>query len=127
MMIRLLAVGLFAVALIAQDTKYSPQGQQLPGPPKKSETADWLKEVRQWRDEARVRAGLTGEQYERKELEWAQRSFIQPQAMIEDRYFYDSEKQQYTVSRYLDDVDRRYGGIDSILLWPVYPNIGIDN
>jgi gamma-glutamyl hercynylcysteine S-oxide synthase len=128
MITRLLAVSLLAaVVLLSQDTKYPPQGQQLPGPPAKSDSADWLKEVRQWRDEARVRAGLTGEQYERKELEWAQRSFIQPQAMIEDRYFYDPEKQQYTVDRYLDDVDRRYGGIDSILLWPVYPNIGIDN
>jgi gamma-glutamyl hercynylcysteine S-oxide synthase len=128
MITRLLAIGLLAaVVLLSQDTKYPPQGQQLPGPPAKSDTADWLKQVRQWRDEARVRAGLTGEQYGRKELEWAQRSFIQPQAMIEDRYFYDPEKQQYTVDRYLDDVDRRYGGIDSILLWPVYPNIGIDN
>ena len=128
MITRLLAISLLAaVVLLSQDTKYPPQGQQLPGPPAKSDTADWLKQVRQWRDEARVRAGLTGDQYGRKELEWAQRSFIQPQAMIEDRYFYDPEKQQYTVDRYLDDVDRRYGGIDSILLWPVYPNIGIDN
>jgi formylglycine-generating enzyme required for sulfatase activity len=33
---------------------------------------------------------------------------------------------KYTVDRYLADVGQRYGGIDSILLWPVYPNIGID-
>ena len=47
--------------------------------------------------------------------------------MVEDRYFYDPVKRQYTVGRCLDDVDKRYGGIDSVLLWPVYPNIGIDN
>jgi formylglycine-generating enzyme required for sulfatase activity len=118
---------LCSFSLRAQDTEYPPQGQQIPGPPTKAETAKWLHAVRRWRDERRVRAGLTGEQYERKELKWAQHSFIQPQSMIEDRYFYDPARQQYTVDRYLDDVDKRYGGLDSVLLWPVYPNIGIDN
>ncbi len=52
---------------------------------------------------------------------------MQPQSMVEDRYFYDPVERRYTVDRFLDDFDKRYGGIDSILLWPVYPNIGIDN
>jgi formylglycine-generating enzyme required for sulfatase activity len=127
MVIRIFLASLFAIAIFAQDTKYPPQGQQLPGPPTKADTVEWLQQVKQWREERRVRAGLSGSEYERKELSWAQSSFIQPQSMIEDRYFYDPAKQQYTVDRYLDDVERRYGGIDSILLWPVYPNIGIDN
>ncbi len=47
--------------------------------------------------------------------------------MVEDRYFYDPVAARYTVDRYLDDVTKRYGGIDAVLLWPVYPNIGIDD
>ena len=47
--------------------------------------------------------------------------------MAEERYFYDPVTGEYTVDRYLDDLDTRYGGIDSVLIWPVYPNIGIDN
>ena len=34
---------------------------------------------------------------------------------------------RYTVDRYLADVDQRYGGIDSVLVWPTYPNIGVDD
>jgi iron(II)-dependent oxidoreductase len=47
--------------------------------------------------------------------------------MIEERYLYDPENSQYTVDRYLKDLDTRYGGIDSVLIWPVYPNLGIDD
>ncbi len=126
MRLRFLAAAL-ALALCAQDTKYAPQGQQFPGPPAKSDTADWLKELKQYREERRIRAGLTGEIYERPELQWAQSSFMQPQSMVEDRFFYDPVARRYTVDRFLADLNERYGGIDSVLLWPVYPNIGIDN
>jgi formylglycine-generating enzyme required for sulfatase activity len=47
--------------------------------------------------------------------------------MVEDRYFYDPVAGKYTVDRYLDDLDKRYGGIDAVLIWHVYPNSGIDN
>ncbi|NLF09111.1 MAG: formylglycine-generating enzyme family protein [Pirellulaceae bacterium] len=47
--------------------------------------------------------------------------------LVEDRYFYDPFADKYTVDRYLDDLESRFGGIDSIILWAVYPNIGIDN
>jgi gamma-glutamyl hercynylcysteine S-oxide synthase len=47
--------------------------------------------------------------------------------MVEDRYFYDPVAHRYTVDRYLDDLEKRYGGIDAILIWPTYPNMGIDN
>ncbi len=46
--------------------------------------------------------------------------------MVHDRYLYDRTTNQWTVDRYLDDLLERYGGIDSVLLWTGYTNIGAD-
>ena len=77
--------------------------------------------------EQRIRIGYDDSEYHRPELAWTQSSFIQPQMMIHDRYFYDPVAGKYTVDRYLDDLQHRYGGIDSVLVWQSYPNMGIDN
>jgi hypothetical protein len=60
-------------------------------------------------------------------LQWTQSSFIQPQMMVQDRYLYDPVSGKYTVDRYLDDLEKRYGGIDAVLVWSTYPNMGIDD
>ena len=88
---------------------------------------DWVRELVDWRREHLVRLGYDDALYRRPELQWAQRNFVQTQMMVEDRYFYDPAAGRYTVDRYLDDLVARYGGIDSVLVWPVYPNIGVDD
>jgi len=87
----------------------------------------WLRDLRIWRHEHLIRMGYDGALYEREELRWSQRNYVHAQMMVEDRYFYDPEAGRYTVDRYLDDLERRFGGIDSVLVWYVYPNIGIDD
>jgi hypothetical protein len=88
---------------------------------------DWVREVRDWRREHLIRIGYNDSYYRRPELQWAQRNFVHAQMMVEDRYFYDPLAGKYTVDRYLDDLIARFGGIDSVLIWFVYPNIGIDD
>jgi formylglycine-generating enzyme required for sulfatase activity len=88
---------------------------------------EFLESLRHWRASRREYIGYDGSRYDSAALRWTQSNFIQPQTMVEDRYLYDPVRHEYTVDRYLDDVDRRYGGIDSILLWPVYTNLGIDD
>ncbi len=87
----------------------------------------WLKDVQHWRMERKIRIGYDSARYERPELQWTQSSFMQPQMMVHDRYFYDPVAGKYTVDRYLDDLEKRYGGIDSVLIWSTYPNMGIDH
>jgi formylglycine-generating enzyme required for sulfatase activity len=133
---------ILGAGLVAQDTKYPPEGEQIPGPPIVSDGGDrccwtsdqarvsasaWLADIQHWRHERLIRMGYDGSEYARPELKWTQSSFIQPQMMIHDRYFYDPLAGKYTVERYLDDLEKRYGGIDSVLIWHTYPNIGIDN
>ena len=88
---------------------------------------DWVQELLDWKQEHLIRIGYDDANYRRPELQWAQRNFVHTQMMVEDRYFYDPVAGRYTVDRYLDDLEQRYGGIDSVLIWYVYPNIGVDD
>ncbi|MGD0417601.1 MAG: SUMF1/EgtB/PvdO family nonheme iron enzyme [Terriglobales bacterium] len=145
----LAALGTIAIAAWSQDTKYvsrfssyyeqaiqPPPCLSLPVqdefyagsgdcPPEEHEV--WLNDVTHWRMERRIRVGYDGSRYDIPALQWTQSSFMQPQMMVEERYFYDPVEGKYTVDRYLDDLETRYGGIDSVLIWPTYPNMGIDN
>ncbi|MGB6194201.1 MAG: formylglycine-generating enzyme family protein [Terracidiphilus sp.] len=126
----------------AQDSHYQPKGQQIPSPscltlrgaweggytPCTPLThKDWLDDITHWRYERRIRTGFDPSRYELPALKWTQSAFIQPQMMVHDRYFYDPVAHRYTVDRYLDDLEKRYGGIDAVLIWATYPNMGIDD
>jgi hypothetical protein len=41
--------------------------------------------------------------------------------------FYDPATATYIVDRWLADVRERFGGVDAILIWPTYTNLGIDD
>lgn len=137
-MVSIIPLTLLSMAAIAQDSDYRPERQQIPTPAclameesstscSENEHASWLADITHWRNERRIRIGYDGSRYAVPALKWTQSSFIQAQMMVHDRYFYDPIGHRYTVNRYLDDLEKRYGGIDSVLIWPVYPNIGIDN
>ena len=144
------AIVLFGIVILlafsslasAQDTNFEPERQQIPAPeclhtkdvwdagskPCTAEDHDaWLADIRHWRSEHLIRVGYDGSRYDLPALKWTQSSFFQPQMMVQDRYFYDPVSRHYTVDRYLDDLDKRYGGIDAVLIWPTYPNMGIDD
>lgn len=116
-------------AMIAAPVCYSPKDPWVPSDVDRScETHEaWLNDIRHWRTERKIRIGYDDHRYEIPTLQWTQHSFIQPQLMVQDRYFYDPVARKYTVDRYLDDLQTRYGGIDAVLVWPTYPNMGIDN
>jgi formylglycine-generating enzyme required for sulfatase activity len=112
---------------LADEVKLQLGNEIISGPKDPADRTEWFEKMKGWRKSAKKRIQYNDEQYRRPELKWAERAYVQPQAMVEDRFFYDPVAGKYTVERYLDDVTKRYGGIDAVLLWPVYPNIGIDD
>ena len=114
----------------------------------------WLAELMNYRQRTLAAINFTSAAYDSPDTRWMRRAFIQPQAMIHDTFLYNAVD-GWTVDRsalppltaaspppplssdllplrgaelrYLADLDKRYGGIDAVLLWHSYPNIGVDS
>ena len=97
----------------------------LPADPK--DLPAWRDGLAQWRASCRAAIGYTGKIYEQPALNWTSTSYIQPQSHPYDRLFYDVSSHSYTMDVFLADLTQRYGGIDSVLVWPTYTNIGMDD
>lgn len=95
-------------------------GEQIAGPTSPSNVSAWRTAMNEWqscvRSEMDYSTAYTA--YDVPELKWTQTSYIQPQMHPYDRLFFDPVQDNYTVQRWLDDVNARYGGVDSILMWP---------
>lgn len=111
----------------SQDTAYPPQDAQIPGPSTPDNFHGWLADIQHWRSEQLVRMGYDDTNYTRPELKWTQRNFVCVQMMVEEKDFYDRKTGTYQVNRYLDKLKDEFGGVDSVLIWDTYPNLGVDN
>src|SRR6202040_2772605 len=97
------------------------------GPQDSADAQAWRAGLKVWRTERLIRMRYDGSQYERRELAWTQKVVSQIQLLVWDRSFYDPETGEYTVDRFLADTESRIGPIDAVLIWPVYPNLGVDD
>ena len=97
-----IALLLATFTVVAQDSHFRPDHQQIPtpgclnlkgaweggsAPCSQSEHESWLADIRHWREERRIRIGYQGSRYDLPAFKWTQSSFFQPQMMAEDRYF----------------------------------------
>ena len=104
-----------------------PEEVFFPGPSNPAEQANWLSGLKAWRESRRTLLRYNDSQYHRPDLEWPQHIFSQVQLLIWDRSFYDPQTGQYTVDKFLSETENRIGPIDAVLIWHVYPNIGVDD
>ena len=104
----------------------SPSEVFLPGPADPSDPA-WLAGMEAWREERRKQLRMDDSDYTNPDLAWTQRAFSQVQLLVWDRSIYDPETRQYTPEKFLAETESRIGPIDAVLLWHVYPNLGVDD
>ena len=97
------------------------------GPQDPADAEAWRAGLKAWRADRAIRLRYDGSQYDRPELAWTQQVFSQVQLLIWDRSFYDPETGEYTVDRFLAETESRIGPIDAVLIWHVYPNLGVDD
>jgi hypothetical protein len=123
---------LLSLALLAAGAAAADPGKTWPGPASQADTAAWLANLHTMRAKWRAEYNFTSAVYDTALL-WTPSAFIAPQSHIYDRFLYNPALAAagdvmagWTVDRFLDDLEARYGGIDAVLLWNTYPNIGVD-
>ncbi|HUL34123.1 MAG TPA: SUMF1/EgtB/PvdO family nonheme iron enzyme [Candidatus Eisenbacteria bacterium] len=104
----------------------SPSEVFFPGPADPPDP-NWLAGLKAWRRERRTQLRMDESDYSNPELAWTRRTFSQVQLLVWDRTIYDPETRQYTPENFLAETESRLGPIDAVLLWHVYPNIGVDD
>ncbi|MGZ3821392.1 MAG: formylglycine-generating enzyme family protein [Mucilaginibacter sp.] len=124
----IVVLNLVHTTLPAQDIRLQGSLKELiAGPVDPSQRDKWLDTLKQWRTIEKQKLGYNDKEYSRPQLSWINHTFMYAQIMAHDRYFYDPISGKYTVTRFLNDLEKRYGGLDAVLIWPTYPNIGVDN
>lgn len=120
-----------ASLILGQDATHDPQPgvweirgltAQFASTPERMQTARRLRE-----EEARASRGLDRSLYARPDLQWSVRNFACYLAMLYDLNLYDPVARKYTPDALLQMLERRFGGVDSIVLWHAYPRIGLDD
>ena len=64
--------------------------------------------------------------YEREDLLWTSSAFTSYFLFLYDRRFWEPGV-GYRVDAFMEDMEARFGGLETVILWPAYPRIGVDD
>jgi iron(II)-dependent oxidoreductase len=98
----------------------------LPGPPEPAAQPAWLAAWTAWREGWRAGSGFNPSVYNSAALSFGPALHAAPLVPVYDRLLSDAATSAWTVDRFLDDLEARWGGVDGVWLWGTYPNLGID-
>ena len=103
-------------------------GQLIAPPSDATPQPEWLALLQAWRRscEQPLRLNESRAIGRMDEMAWVRTAFTHVQMHPFDKYFY-SKEDGYTVTRWLEDLRARFGGVDAALIWPTYPNLGVDD
>jgi gamma-glutamyl hercynylcysteine S-oxide synthase len=129
--VALLLLTLALAVSIARAWDQQPDGYEvIDGPWPTQDVDDWRRQWTAWRQmelqTVRYDAADKCNVYNMPAAQWTQRGFVQAFVMLHDRDIFDRETNAFTVAKYVAAMEQRVGKLDSVLLWPAYPNSGID-
>ncbi|OQR94515.1 hypothetical protein ACHHYP_01245 [Achlya hypogyna] len=122
--------GLAALTAVATAWEPMPEGYELIDGPRKHDNvsiAAWRAKWATWKElelqSVRYSPSDVNSVYHAPALQWTQTSLLQVFVMMHDRMLFDRGTNEYTLDKFLGTFDLQF---DSVLLWPSYPNLGID-
>lgn len=118
------AAPLLAAAKVSLNSRWG-ELETLPGPSSPAAQPAWLANLTQYRATTIAQIGFDPSLYNKYNV-WKTSMIVAPQSHLYDRFLFDSASGLWTVDKFLDDLNNRYGGIDGVLLWASYPNMGVD-
>ena len=104
-----------------------PATHMFDGPASPEQFQEWISRLKSWRDKRKIEIGYHDDLYQKSDLTWARHTFTQYQLLVWDRSLYDPIAGRFTVDHALAAIEARFGTLDSVLIWPGYPNLGLDD
>jgi len=98
----------------------------IPAPHAADQLDHWRNELQQWKDSLLTDLHYDDSYYTKPEYLWASKSYATFFLMASDISLYD-ENWNYNIKGCLSKYEKKYGGVDQVLLWATYPQLGFDN
>ncbi|MDR1724253.1 MAG: formylglycine-generating enzyme family protein [Tannerella sp.] len=103
------------------------QPNVIPFPENPESWNDFRKLLDNWRKTVIKKIGYDDALYRKPEFDWVSSTFNCYFLMLNDETFYDHTGRKYIVDEFLENNEKVFGRIDSIVLWHAYPRIGLDD
>lgn len=110
----------------AQPTVADRYYQLIEPPTSPDKWAAWRSELRAWKESTLTSLHYTGENYRQPSYKWASGAYSTFFLMANEKSLYD-EHGNYAIRACLKKYEADYGGVDVVVLWPTYPQLGFDN
>ena len=123
----LLLLASFPLSVRAEACGGNPGGLcRVDGPSTKADTATWMDSMLADRQltQKKLNWASVSKAHDHPALHWSWSAYIAPQVHAFDRFLFNRSTNRWTVQHFLQDVNNRYGGVDALVLWPTYPNLG---
>ena len=86
----------------------------------------WRLELKLWKDSTLKFIKYKGENYQKSEYKWASKAYSTYFLMANEKNLYDKNG-NYDIKNCLKKYEDNYGGVDVVVLWPTYPQLGFDD